>query len=129
MARVTRGKGYQYTSMIPEFIKKERKETLELANRTAVGITTAAVKRASGRPGPNVDTGKLRRKIQPQLAELRIANKIRAAVRSLAPYSLYLEKGTVKMQPYPFMVPALMGYRQKLFNDIQQTFERLTRGT
>lgn len=89
--------------------------------RRAVQVTNQAKRNASGRPGPRVDTGRLRSSIA---WELRTANTplpgfaaptggggIFARVGTNVEYALPLEKGLRNGARYPFLGPALSAAR------------------
>lgn len=77
---------------------------LDLAQR-AIAVESTAKQYASGRPGPNVVTGRLRSSITWRLGvdELGVYADIGTAVY----YAIFLELGTINMPAYPFLVPAL----------------------
>lgn len=74
-------------------------------SRRAIRVESAAKNNATHRPGPRVQTGNLRSSITWQIAS--DAAGLYADVGTNVFYGLYLELGTVNMQPYPFLVPAL----------------------
>lgn len=58
-----------------------------------------------GRPGPEVRTGRLRASITPKVQ--RIGGGVRGTVGSNVEYAPYVELGTRRMPPYPYLWPAL----------------------
>ena len=77
----------------------------DLAKR-AQRVTDQAKVNASGRPGPNVDTGRLRSSISWRLGE--DPEGIYADVGTGVPYGRILELGLTRNGArYPFLVPAL----------------------
>jgi HK97 gp10 family phage protein len=77
--------------------------------RRAAHVQESAKQHASGRPGPNVRTGNLRDSITWRLDEDN--EGLYADVEAEAEYSLFVEEGTLKMRPYPFLRPALEAAR------------------
>lgn len=62
---------------------------------------------------PAVDTGNLRQSIgidTSQLKDLRVG----VGVTRAAPYAVYLEFGTARMLPRPFLLPSVLQYRAKV---------------
>lgn len=77
--------------------------------RRAVQVTNQAKRNASGRPGPRVDTGRLRSSIA---WELRTVNgQLIARVGTNVEYALPLETGLRNGARYPFLGPALSAAR------------------
>ena len=76
----------------------------DLAAR-AIRVESAAKVNASGRPGPNVQTGRLRASITWALGEDELG--LFAAVGTDVFYAPYVELGTTRAPAYPFLVPAL----------------------
>lgn len=62
-----------------------------------------------------VDTGNLRNSIQ-----LEIIDDTHILITSFANYSLYVEKGTFKMKPQPYLRPAIDEVRFKRIKQIAQ---------
>jgi hypothetical protein len=77
----------------------------DLAKR-AIRIESRAKQNASGRPGPNVQTGRLRSSITWRLGEDAIG--LYADIGTNVPYGYYLETGLRNGAKYPFLLPALM---------------------
>lgn len=73
--------------------------------RRAQRIRDTAVVNASGRPGPNVDTGRLRSSIHWRYIE--DSDGVAAIVGTNVYYARYLEYGTDRAPPYPFLRPAM----------------------
>ena len=74
--------------------------------RRAVAVESQAKINASGRPGPNVDTGRLRSSISWRLGE--DAQGLYADIGTGVPYGRYLELGLTRNGArYPFLEPAL----------------------
>jgi hypothetical protein len=76
----------------------------ELARR-AMRIESRAKINASGRPGPNVRTGRLRSSITWRLGHDAVG--VYADVGTNVPYGYYLETGLRNGARYPFLLPAL----------------------
>ena len=72
-------------------------------NTTARKVTTDAKRIATGRPGPIVQTGNLRRSIH---AIFSTPATLLAAVVAPMPYAIFVEFGTMRSAAYPFMQPA-----------------------
>lgn len=74
--------------------------------RRAQRVTDQAKVNASGRPGPNVDTGRLRSSISWRLGE--DTEGLYAEIGTGVPYGRILELGLTRNGvAYPFLVPAL----------------------
>lgn len=75
---------------------------------TTAGLVgeTAAKANASGRPGPRAQTGRLRASIN---SRVDVSNPLRpaAVIGSSVEYAGFVEKGTSRMPPYPYLLPAL----------------------
>jgi HK97 gp10 family phage protein len=72
-------------------------------------VESQAKQNASGRPGPNVDTGRLRSSILTTMTE--DARGPVAVVGAYTSYAIYVEKGTDNAPAYPFLRPALPAAR------------------
>jgi hypothetical protein len=77
--------------------------------RRAVKVQNQAKLNASGRPGPNVDTGRLRSSIAWELREQD--GRITARIGTNVEYGYYLETGLRNGATYPFLKPALSAAR------------------
>jgi len=96
-----------------EILKDIHKQSKELIRCVAVTISRKAKINASGRPGPEVITGNLRRSIR------AIVTKDKSQVRAGGPagcvpglgspveYAGYVELGTSKAPAYPYLRPAV----------------------
>lgn len=73
--------------------------------RRAIAVETQAKLNASGRPGPNVRTGRLRSSITWQLGADEIG--LFAEIGTNVEYAPYVELGTDRAPPYPYLRPAL----------------------
>jgi len=73
--------------------------------RRAIRVEGAAKQNASGRPGPNVRTGRLRGSITWRLG--RDGTGLYADVGTAVHYAPYVEGGTSRMPAYPYLRPAL----------------------
>lgn len=80
----------------------------DIAQR-AIRVETSAKQHASGRPGPNVRTGRLRGSITWRLGEDGISPF--ADVGTAVSYAPYVELGTSRMPAYPYLRPALEAAR------------------
>lgn len=76
----------------------------DLAQR-AIRIESRAKQNASGRPGPNVQTGRLRSSITWRLGV--DSQGLYADIGTNVPYGRYLELGLRNGARYPFLAPAL----------------------
>lgn len=83
-------------------------EGRDLARR-AIQVESAAKVNASGRPGPNVRTGRLRASISWRLGEDYLG--LYADIGSNVEYAGYVENGTDRAPAYPFLKPALEAAR------------------
>jgi phage gpG-like protein len=75
-----------------------------LAQR-AIRVESSAKLHASGRPGPNVQTGRLRSSITWALG--RDEAGLFADIGSNVEYAAYVENGTDRAPAYPYLKPAL----------------------
>ena len=82
--------------------------TADLARR-AIRVESAAKQNASGRPGPNVRTGRLRGSITWRVGEDTAGPY--ADVGSNVHYAVFVELGTSVAPAYPFLRPALEAAR------------------
>lgn len=73
--------------------------------RRASRVESQAKINASGRPGPRVRTGRLRTSITWVLVLEH--NEIYALIGSNVKYARYVEMGTDRAPPYPYLRPAL----------------------
>lgn len=73
--------------------------------RRAIRVESQAKVNASGRPGPRVRTGRLRSSIQWRLVQY--PNELVAEVRAPVSYARFVELGTDRARPFPFLRPAL----------------------
>lgn len=83
-------------------------EARDLALR-AIRVESAAKVNASGRPGPNVRTGRLRASISWRLGEDALG--LYADVGSNVEYAGFVELGTDRAPAYPYLRPALEAAR------------------
>jgi len=77
--------------------------------RRAIRVESAAKLNASGRPGPRVRTGRLRSSISWTLGE--DGRGLYAAVGTNVYYAKWVELGSDRAPPYPFLRPALAAAR------------------
>lgn len=73
--------------------------------RRAQNVESAAKVNASGRPGPNVQTGRLRSSISWRLGE--DGEGLFADIGTNVEYARFVELGTDRAPAYPFLRPAL----------------------
>lgn len=73
--------------------------------RRAIRVESAAKLNASGRPGPRVQSGRLRSSISWTLGE--DARGLYAAIGTNVYYAKWVELGSDRAPPYPFLRPAL----------------------
>lgn len=73
--------------------------------RRAIRVETSAKQHATGRPGPNVITGRLRGSITWRLGADPLG--IYADVGTAVFYAPFVELGTSTNPPYPFLRPSL----------------------
>lgn len=73
--------------------------------RAAIKVESQAKINASGRPGPRVRTGRLRSSITYRIGS--DASGLFALIGSNVEYAGYVELGTDKAPPFPYLRPAL----------------------
>lgn len=78
--------------------------------RRAIRVESQAKVNASGRPGPNVRTGRLRSSITWRIVTGGTP-PLFAEVGSRVRYAAYIEYGSRTARPYPFLRPALQAAR------------------
>lgn len=92
---------------------RELPDGLEGAMGKAVlAVEGEAKKRATKRPGPIVRTGRLRASIQPKVE--KIGGGVRGTVGSDVVYAPYVELGTRRAPPYPYLWPAFQATKGKV---------------
>lgn len=74
--------------------------------RRAIRVESSAKLHASGRPGPNVRTGRLRSSITWTIG--RDSEGLYADVGSNVAYARYVEMGTDRAPAYPYLRPAVI---------------------
>lgn len=90
-------------------------KNLDVAKKAAVAVKDAAqTTRDHARDNAPVDTGNLRDSLK--MGGGKLTRRVVAAV----PYSLYVEFGTSKMAPQPFLYPASDRGEEQLINDLAQ---------
>lgn len=77
--------------------------------RRAIRVESAAKQNATGRPGPNVITGRLRGSITWRLAKDPISPYV--DIGTAVHYAPFVELGTRNAPAYPFLRPALESAR------------------
>lgn len=93
-----------------EFLSGPNGDVARDLGRRAEAVASQAKVNASGRPGPNVDTGRLRSSISWRLGE--DASGLYADIGTGVPYGRILELGLTRNgQRYPFLEPALEAAR------------------
>lgn len=89
------------------------------ADDAAKRLTEIVVAKASGRPGPEIRTGNLVGSIHvnpsgsPGGSSFSSTVVVGAVSDRGAPYPRFLERGTSRMQPYPFLGPAVAEFRSE----------------
>lgn len=81
-------------------------------------VSTPGPPRSSPGSPPHVDTGDLRKSLQPEV--VRTGNTIRGTVSSSVPHALMLEYGTSKMAARPFMRPTVLEERETVTNILRR---------
>ena len=103
-----------YISFRSKLDKQFREAYIQAVVDTAIELQKKARKNATGRPGPNVDSGNLRRSIRilpvptNQLEKIVIAGGTGAVN-----YAAFVEFGTINAPAYPFLQPAIESVRPK----------------
>jgi phage gpG-like protein len=77
--------------------------------KRAIRVESSAKEHATGRPGPNVRTGRLRGSITWRLGQ--DGEGVYADIGSAVHYAPYVELGTSRMPAYPYLRPALEAAR------------------
>lgn len=110
----------------------------------AIAIATIRVQREAKRlvgeknyppasiPGeaPAMRTGTLRRSIDQETERRPLRNEFVGIVGTNLNYGKYLELGTAKLEPRPYLRPALDGQRRDIVNEIKKAGKRMSkRGT
>lgn len=76
--------------------------------KRAIKVESAAKRNATGRPGPNVDTGRLRGSITWRLG---VDHSPYVDIGTAVFYAPFVELGTSRAPAYPFLRPALEAAR------------------
>lgn len=79
--------------------------TGKMLKRKGIAVQRAAKKNASGRPGPNVQTGRLRSSITEELGH--DSEGLVERIGTDVDYALHVEMGTSRAPAYPYLRPAL----------------------
>lgn len=77
--------------------------------RRAIRVQNQAKINASGRPGPMVDTGRLRGSIATEGPTID-GGECAVYIGTNVPYGAYLEHGTSRMPAYPWLLPSLSAF-------------------
>lgn len=84
----------------------------KLLKSAGIKVQRAAKRNASGRPGPKVQTGRLRASITEELT--RDGDELVERIGTDVEYAPYVEFGTSRAPAYPFLRPALDAIRDSL---------------
>lgn len=79
----------------------------------ATRLVEVVVAKASGRPGPEVRTGNLIGSVRANPSGGGGGSTFSATVVVGASYGAFLERGTSKMPPYPFLGPGVAEFRSE----------------
>ena len=108
-------------------VEKEAKMSIQRGGKSGIVYQRYSPKRThrSSAPGepPASDTGYLVNNIKRRMD----SDKLGGEVRSRADYSKYLEYGTSKMMPRPYMFPALEKHRGKITQRINRAVKAANR--
>lgn len=85
--------------------------TAKMLKRKGIAVQRAAKKNASGRPGPNVQTGRLRSSITEELGQ--DGDELVERIGTDVSYAIFVEVGTSHAPAYPFLRPALDAARNQ----------------
>lgn len=77
----------------------------KMLKKKGIQVQRAAKQHASGRPGPNVQTGRLRSSISEEL--VHDGDELVERIGTDVDYAPYVELGTSRAPAYPFLRPAL----------------------
>jgi HK97 gp10 family phage protein len=102
MVRVTRVVSKNVFESIAQLMEQRTVAATAVVHREMVKkISKPGPPRSAPGNPPHVDTGRLRQSLQPSV--VRTGNTIRGTVTTNVEYAPYLEYGTSRMQPRPFM--------------------------
>jgi HK97 gp10 family phage protein len=108
-------------------VESEAKKSIQRGGKSGIVYQRYSPKRThrSSAPGepPASDTGYLVNNIKRRMD----SDKLGGEVRSRADYSKYLEYGTSKMMPRPYMFPALEKHRGKITQRINRAVKAANR--
>lgn len=97
---------------MPEALTRGLARGMKQAVQNTVG---QAKLNASGRPGPRVDTGRLRASVAGRVEN----NGRRGVVGSNVSYAPYLEFGVKRRRAYPYLKPAIVSpFRQMVISEL-----------
>lgn len=100
-------------------------DLLDQMRKAAYVVEAEAKVRSSGRPGPMVDTGRHRSSISSE-AKL-LGDSVQGIVGAGAFYSPYLEYGTSRMPPYPYLHPAVEAKMDEIERLLGQALDKVVR--
>jgi HK97 gp10 family phage protein len=100
-------------------------DLLDQMRKAAYVVEAEAKIKSSGRPGPEVDTGRHRASISSE-AKL-LGNSVQGIVGAGAFYSPYLEYGTSKMPPYPYLRPAVEAKMDEIERLLGEALDKVVR--
>lgn len=116
-------------SALERMTKAVDQAVILVANRAKVNASGTGKKRhgSHGGPkghggGPNVRTGRLRSSISFSKVKPGQAGQLEARAGTNVLYAKYLERGTRRMRPYPFLLPAFMDTRPEFVGLIHEEF-------
>ncbi len=110
------------TSRLAAAIEKEQVRNVK---KILIKIERTAKKKATGRPGPKVRTGRLRSSISHRMDSSKLPKGEVGALGADAHYAVYLEFGTSKMQPYPFLRPAVKDNEREIINIVREASQKV----
>lgn len=103
---------------IAQDLKVKMKQEIKDILNIPVGKNGAKIVRSLPLEAPRKQSGTLQNSVDSLIEKQGSAIKVKVFCSDIAPYALYLEYGTTKTAPRPFMLPTLSKYALILKEDI-----------
>lgn len=97
---------------IEDAVREAKNDFIGQMRKATLVVEAEAKIRSSGRPGPNVVTGRHRSSISSMAEEMEAG--VRGVVGAGAHYSPYLEYGTSRAPAYPYLRPAVEAKEEEI---------------